>query len=158
MLICSSEHPLNKAKHVNTKQLKELKYVSLFQSSTVQAIKATLTEHHIQWQSLQVILVSIKHWSHAVCLGLQPTPSQDCFVCDDPALPTGSCSEQWQQVLGSDCDSGCFRLHVSSVALILLLLSPLPLSQSDTTAVRNCQIHSTHFRNLSCCTFRMTNL
>ena len=66
VLICSSDHPLKKSKNVNTKQLKELKYVSLFQSSTVQAIKATLTQHHIQWQALQVILVSTTCQSHAV--------------------------------------------------------------------------------------------
>ena len=59
VLICSSEHALKKSKHVNTTQLKELNYVSLFQSSTVQAIKATLTEHHIQWQALKVVLVSV---------------------------------------------------------------------------------------------------
>ena len=86
MLICSSEHPLSKSKSVNTKQLKELKYVSLFQSSTVQAIRATLTEHHIQWQALQVVLVSINCQLHALCWS---TPMQACFACAEPALAGG---------------------------------------------------------------------
>lgn len=67
MLICSSEHALKKCKHVNTNQLKDLNYVSLFQSSTVQAIKATLTQHHIQWQALKVVLVSISCCPRAWC-------------------------------------------------------------------------------------------
>lgn len=58
VLVCSKDHPLCGHKHVTKEQLRELKYVSLFQSSTVRAIKNTLTEHHIQWQSLQVVLVS----------------------------------------------------------------------------------------------------
>lgn len=82
VLICSSKHPLRQSKHVSTKQLKELKYVSLFQSSTVQAIKATLTQHHIQWQALQVVLVSTKCHSHAVCR----SPTKHCVVCDGSLL------------------------------------------------------------------------
>ncbi|DBB03856.1 TPA: hypothetical protein ACH3X1_012948 [Trebouxia sp. C0004] len=56
VLVCSKEHPLCGHQYVTKEELRELKYVSLFQSSTVGAIKNTLTEHHIQWQSLQVVL------------------------------------------------------------------------------------------------------
>ena len=59
VLVCSKDHPLSGRRCVSKEQLRELKYVSLFQSSTVKAIKNTLTEHHIQWQSLQVVLVSL---------------------------------------------------------------------------------------------------
>ncbi len=69
VLVCSKDHPLCGRQHVTKEQLRELKYVSLFQSSTVRAIKNTLTEHHIQWQSLQVVLVSTLS-SHTTALPL----------------------------------------------------------------------------------------
>ncbi len=69
VLVCSKDHPLCGHQHVSKEQLRELKYVSLFQSSTVRAIKNTLTKHHIQWQSLQVVLVSTLS-SHTTALPL----------------------------------------------------------------------------------------
>ncbi len=58
VLVCSKEHPLSGCRYVTKEQLRELKYVSLFQSSTVKAIKNTLIQHNIQLQALQVVLVS----------------------------------------------------------------------------------------------------
>ncbi len=72
VLVCSKDHPVCGHQHVTKEQLRELKYVSLFQSSTVRAIKNTLTEHHIQWQSLQVVLVSTLS-SHTTALPLSST-------------------------------------------------------------------------------------
>jgi len=72
VLVCSKDHPLCGHQYVTKEQLRELKYVSLFQSSTVRAIKNTLTEHHIQWQALQVVLVSTLS-SHTIALSLSRT-------------------------------------------------------------------------------------
>ena len=57
VLVCSRDHPLSGRRYVTKEQLRELRYVSLFQSSTVKAIKNTLEQHHIQLQALQVVLV-----------------------------------------------------------------------------------------------------
>ncbi len=39
VLVCSKDHPLCGHQYVTKEELRELKYVSLFQSSTVRAIK-----------------------------------------------------------------------------------------------------------------------
>ena len=57
--MCSKHHPLSKQKSVTKQELERLKYVSLFQSSTVQAIRSTLAEHRIEWKALQVVLVRL---------------------------------------------------------------------------------------------------
>lgn len=59
VLVCSKDHALHDCRHVTKTQLRQLKYVSLFQSSTVKAIRKTLEANHIQWQSLQVVLVNL---------------------------------------------------------------------------------------------------
>lgn len=59
VLVCSKDHPLSKQGSVTKQELEQLKYVSLFQSSTVQAIRSTLAEHRIEWKALQVVLVRL---------------------------------------------------------------------------------------------------
>ena len=59
VLVCCKEHLLSKRESVTKRELKEFKFVSLFQSSTVQAIRSTLADHNIEWKALQVVLVSL---------------------------------------------------------------------------------------------------
>lgn len=59
MLVCSTYHPLSKRESVSKKELEGFQYVSLFQSSTVQAIRSTLAAQDIEWTTLQVVLVQL---------------------------------------------------------------------------------------------------
>lgn len=89
VLVCSKDHPLCGHQYVTKEQLRELKYVSLFQSSTVRAIKSTLTEHHIQWQALQVVLVSTLSsltTALSLCRAIIALPLNELSVDPEPTL------------------------------------------------------------------------
>lgn len=75
VLVCSTYHPLSKRESVSKKELESFKYVSLFQSSTVQAIRSTLAAQEIEWNTLQVVLVL----HCALSLNATPMYTQYCM-------------------------------------------------------------------------------
>ena len=57
VLIVGSDHALRSASEVDADDLRQLKYVSLWKSSTLQGIASTLDEHGVSWKALQVVMV-----------------------------------------------------------------------------------------------------
>ena len=57
VLVVSPGHPLAGAGQVELAMLRQLRFVSLQKSSTVQGIRNILQNHGVVWSSLQVVMV-----------------------------------------------------------------------------------------------------
>ena len=57
VLVVSPEHPWAGAGQVEVADLRQLRFVSLQKSSTVQGIRNILQGHGVVWSSLQVVMV-----------------------------------------------------------------------------------------------------
>lgn len=58
VIVCSGKSKLAGRAMLHKDELMSLQWVSLFKSSTVQAIKATLEREGINWKAMKVVLVS----------------------------------------------------------------------------------------------------
>ena len=58
VIICSGKSKLAGRAMLHKDELMSLQWVSLFKSSTVQAIKTTLEREGINWKAMKVVLVS----------------------------------------------------------------------------------------------------
>ena len=67
VIVCSGKSKLAGRAMLHKDELMSLQWVSLFKSSTVQAIKTTLEREGINWKAMEVVLVSAHRMQPGIC-------------------------------------------------------------------------------------------